>query len=92
MGGEEFREKKCKPHKCHPKMNLCSKFHPSWTKGKCSKSRGNVWGEEGEGGTFDKKNQTLKYYTHQIVSESGQWESVQIQRGKVKGEGLEKKM
>ena len=33
----EFRNKKCKRHKCHPEMNLCSKFHLNRTMGNCSK-------------------------------------------------------
>ena len=54
-------KKKCKCHKCHPKMNLCRKFHPNRTKGKCSKNRGNGIGGRGEfrrgegGGEFRKK-------------------------------------
>ena len=46
-------EKKCKFHKCHPRMNLGKKFHPNQTMGKCSKTEGMVFGEEGileEGG------------------------------------------
>ena len=41
-GGEgEFQRKKYKRHKCDLKKNLCRRFHPSWTKVKCS----NLWGK-----------------------------------------------
>ena len=37
--GAKFRvgiqKKTCKTHKCHSKINLCSKFHPNRTMGKC---------------------------------------------------------
>ena len=45
-------KKKCKLHKCHPKMIICRKFHPNQTMGKCYKIRGKFQevGEEfGEG-------------------------------------------
>ena len=46
-GGEENFEIKCKLHKCHPKMNLHRKFHPNRTMGKCSKTEGIVFRDEG---------------------------------------------
>ena len=58
MGGREgeFREKKCKCHKCHLKMNLCKKFHLlNRTMGECSKIGGIVLGKEenlGDEGIF----------------------------------------
>ena len=42
-------EKKCKRHKCHPKLNLHSKFHLNRIMEKCSKTEGIVFGEEGRG-------------------------------------------
>ena len=49
-------KKKYKRHKWHPKMNPRRKFHSNWTMGKCSKSRGNVWGVGGiQRGAFRKK-------------------------------------
>ena len=38
-----------KLHKFHQKSNLCSKFYPNRTMGKCSKSWGKVWMEGGVG-------------------------------------------
>ena len=38
-GMEEFREKKCKRSKCHPKINLCRKSQQNRTMGKYSKLR-----------------------------------------------------
>ena len=57
--------KKCKPHKCHTKMNLCRKSHPNRTIGKCSKNRGSGFKRRGvirgmgEGGKFREKNEIL---------------------------------
>ena len=52
--GANVREKNGKLQKCHPKMNLCRKFDPNGTMGKCSKLGGNVWweGEFRGGGDF----------------------------------------
>ena len=70
--GDDFWEKgegkgggisnKCKFHKCHRRMNLGRKFHPNRTMGKCSKTEGMVFGEEGNledgWGEFRNKMQT----------------------------------
>ena len=43
IAGELMRRgKKCKNHKCHPKMNPCWKFHPNRTMGKCLKLGGKL--------------------------------------------------
>ena len=39
LEGEKLKKKKCKRHKCHPKMNLCRKFHQNQTMANCSKNR-----------------------------------------------------
>ena len=58
-GGGNFNKKNAK---MHPKINLCSKFHPNRTMRKCSKS----------GGNFEKQFQMASkfYQTHQILSVS----------------------
>ena len=48
--GGSFDKKKYKRHKCHSKMNICRKFHPNRTEGKCSKIRGMVLGNGGDSG------------------------------------------
>ena len=48
FGGGRISRKKCKRHKCHPKLNLRRKFHPNRTMGECSKTEGMVFEEEGE--------------------------------------------
>ena len=35
-------KKKYKQHKCHPKINLSSMFHPNQTMGNCSKLGGKL--------------------------------------------------
>ena len=55
-GGGNFDLRKCKRHKCHPKMNLYRKFYPNWTMGKCSQIEG-MGGIRGRG-NFEKKMKT----------------------------------
>ena len=40
---------KIKRHKCHPKNNQCSMFHPNRTMGKCSQSWERFGGKKGVG-------------------------------------------
>ena len=63
-GGGNF-EIKYKPHKCHPKLNLCRKSNPNRKMGKYSKIGGIVFWERGgggirmRGGILRKKNANL---------------------------------
>ena len=50
-------KKKWKPPNFHPKMNLCKRFHPNSTMGKCSK----IGGEFGGGGEFRKQIKTSQF-------------------------------
>ena len=55
----KFRRKKFKCDKCHPKLNLCRKFHPNPTIGKCSKS-GIIFGGKGGGNLKSDSGKVLK--------------------------------